>query len=158
MLRRVTSSQSSLRQEKQDAWRPPNAWVCQPTSKTPLAAIEDGTSETADNLEHTDAGFSTDLQNLKRELEGLADESNHIRLARLTRVWERSGSAPQQDMSVEEVQWMLSALHNLDDYSHFSSSDCDSQKSTSGVTNKILALYETAGNAAQICRHKHGHY
>lgn len=151
MLRRVTSSQSSLRQEKRDVWKPPNAWVCQPTSKTPLSAIEDGTPEAADNLEQTDASFSTDLQNLKQELERLADESNHIRLVRLTRVWERSSSVPQKDMSVEEVQWMLSALHNLDDYSHFASSDCGSQESVSGVTHKILALYETAGNAAQIC-------
>jgi regulator of replication initiation timing len=158
MLRRVTSSQSSLREEKRDAWKPPNAWVCQPTSKTPLAVIEDGILETADDPEQTDAGSSTDLQNLKQELERLADESNHIRLARLTRVWERLGNAPQKDVSVEEVQWMLSALHNLDDYSHFASSDSDSQGSISTATNKILALCETAGNAAPTCLYKHDHY
>lgn len=95
----------------------------------------------AEATKENDASFSN-LDSLHQELDQLAEESNRIRLLRLNRVWNTLSGSVHKELSLEEVQWMLSALHNIDRPRQFGGS--------STGTNKALALYESAGKSLEM--------
>lgn len=136
MLKKVPSNNSSLRQADPDSWKPPDAWACTPTSETSLRSMEEAMAEATKDSPQSDAAFSS-LDSLHQELDQLAEESNRIRLLRLNRVWNTLSGSVHKELSLEEVQWMLSALHNINEPRQFGGD--------STGTNKVLALYETAG-------------
>ena len=145
----MASSQSTLRRENKDAWQPPNAWVCNPTMKTSLSSTKNDTSETIEDTTQLNNGTSTSmtLNNLQQEVQQLADESNRVRLLRLSRVWDTLVSSGRKELSVEEIQWMLSALHNMGDEQHFIRNRSDRSDPITTGPSKVLALYETPGMA-----------
>lgn len=76
----------------------------------------------------------------------LAKEDNLIRLVRLA---ESQGvnnpPSLSQDLEVEKMQWMLSAMFNMDgpEYSEINDDDLDDE--SADPPKRILALYETPG-------------
>lgn len=83
----------------------------------------------------------------------LAREDNMIRLVRLA---ESQGvnNPPSlcQDLEVEKMQWMLSAMFNMDGPEYPEINDDDLDESVE-PPKRILALYETPGKSSHSCTH-----
>ena len=141
-IRRMASSSTPLRAEpSSDAWKPPNEWGCTPTEPffpsrpTPSPGPE----------------IPKELTSMQLDVKYLARESNFVRLLRLTEAQDVAGPpSSSRDLEVEKMQWMLSAMYNLDGPIYPDVSQDDMSCEPSDPPKKVLALYETPGKLSQI--------
>jgi hypothetical protein len=126
-----------------DAWKPPEAWDCNPPSEVGPPTIDD-IMEVPEALEE-ECSMSLDIHGMQREIRKMAAASPDVILFRLREVWRVSEDATlYKELEMEKKRWMLSALHNMD------SPDVDTSqpfehKITAAKAYKILALYESQG-------------
>jgi hypothetical protein len=82
----------------------------------------------------------------------LARESNMVRLLRLIECQGANGSPSDcQDLEVEKMQWMLSAMFNLDGPAYPDINNDGYVFESADPPKRILALYETPGTTNLIC-------
>ncbi|KAF4984573.1 hypothetical protein FZEAL_249 [Fusarium zealandicum] len=144
--RRVPSHSGSLRCDVADVWKPPATWACSPTTDTSFSTMEY-------HLEpnRSDASLSTELNAMQREVNRLTAESNIVRLLRLKEVWGRLSNPDLcKALEVEKVQWMLSALYNMDAPLEKRSGRGIAQDTTPAGLKRVLALYETPAVASYL--------
>ncbi|KPM43933.1 hypothetical protein AK830_g2571 [Neonectria ditissima] len=144
--RRVPSSTGSLRLDNADGWKPPDAWACSPTLEA-FVTME----ETLEETSPPNSSFSMELNVMQGEVGRLASESNLVRLLRLKQVWLTMNKANSSKiLELEKVQWMLSALYNMEFPVHFEERQSKSQKRSVEGPSKVLALYETPATASYL--------
>ncbi|KAF5022693.1 hypothetical protein F66182_5241 [Fusarium sp. NRRL 66182] len=132
-LKRMASSGLPLSTD----WKPPDDWKCSPTEASfPFADGPVTEAETQAPME---------MNAMQREVKQLAGESNVVRLLRLAES-QNVGSPPGScnDLEVEKMQWMLSALYDMEHPLHLGSNH-EPLESPSSEAKKVLALYETPG-------------
>lgn len=90
---------------------------------------------------------------MQLDVKRLAREDNMARLLRLTESHDMKGSpSSSQDMEIEKMQWMLSALYNMDGPNYPEISNENTECEPSDPPKKVLALYETPGkNISNLC-------
>jgi hypothetical protein len=134
----MPSSTASLRVESSDGWRPPEDWACTPTE--PSFQFPD------EPVIEPEATIPKELNAMQLGVKQLAKEDNMVRLLRLT---ESQGvnDPPNscQDLEVEKMQWMLSAMFNMGGPEYSEMNDDDTEDESSDPPKRILALYETPG-------------
>lgn len=80
----------------------------------------------------------------------LATESNIVRLLRLTGSQDVKGTPGSfQDLEVERMHWMLSAMYNLGGPFYPEASEDNEPCELSDPPKKVLALYETPGQCVK---------
>ena len=83
---------------------------------------------------------------MQLDVKYLARESNLVRLLRLTEAQDVAGPpSSSRDLEVEKMQWMLSAMYNLDGPIYPDVGEEDMSCEPSDPPKKVLALYETPG-------------
>ena len=83
---------------------------------------------------------------MQLDVKYLARESNLVRLLRLTEAQDVAGPpSSSRDLEVEKMQWMLSAMYNLDGPIYPDVGEEDMSYEPSDPPKKVLALYETPG-------------
>ncbi|KAF5611528.1 uncharacterized protein FTJAE_14190 [Fusarium tjaetaba] len=146
--RRMPSSTASLRVESSDSWQPPSEWACTPTE--PSFQFPD------EPVPEPEATIPKELNAMQLGVKQLAKEDNMIRLVRLA---ESQGvnNPPGlcQDLEVEKMQWMLSAMFNMDgpEYSEINDDDLDDE--SADPPKRILALYETPAVTSYLAAVNH---
>ncbi|KAF5532595.1 hypothetical protein FPHYL_13749 [Fusarium phyllophilum] len=146
--RRMPSSTASLRVESSDSWQPPSEWACTPTE--PSFQFPD------EPVPEPEATISKELNAMQLGVKQLAKEDNMVRLVRLA---ESQGvnNPPSlcQDLEVEKMQWMLSAMFNMDgpEYSEINDGDLDDE--SADPPKRILALYETPAVTSYLAAVNH---
>ncbi|KAF4334613.1 hypothetical protein FBEOM_11537 [Fusarium beomiforme] len=145
--RRMPSSTGSLRVESADGWRPPSEWACTPTE--PSFQFPD------EPVPKPELTIPKGLNAMQLGVKRLAKEDNMIRLLRLTE--SQSVNEPPsscQDLEVEKMQWMLSAMFNMDgpEYSEINDDDIDEP---ADPPKRILALYETPAVTSYLAAVNH---
>ncbi|KAF4499111.1 hypothetical protein FAGAP_4704 [Fusarium agapanthi] len=146
--RRMPSSTASLRVESSDSWQPPVEWACTPTE--PSFQFPD------EAVPEPEAIIPKELNAMQLGVKQLAKEDNTIRLVRLV---ESQGvnSPPSlcQELEVEKMQWMLSAMFNMDgpEYSEINDDDLDDE--SADPPKRILALYETPAVTSYLAAVNH---
>jgi hypothetical protein len=142
----MPSSTASLRVESSDSWQPPSEWACTPTE--PSFQFPD------ESVSEPEATIPKELNAMQLSVKQLAKEDNTIRLVRLA---ESQGvnNPPSlcQDLEVEKMQWMLSAMFNLDGPGCPEINDDDLDDESVEPPKRILALYETPGKSSHSCTH-----
>ncbi|KAF4445594.1 hypothetical protein F53441_10658 [Fusarium austroafricanum] len=151
--RRMPSSTASLRVENTDCWKPPNEWACTPTE--PSFQFPD---EPVPEPE-PDARLPKELNEMQLGVKQLARENNMVRFLRLTESQDYNGPPNScQDLEVEKMQWMLSAMLNMDG-PVFPEVDSDSDEPIDDESpdppKKILALYETPAVTSYLAAVNH---
>ncbi|PNP76080.1 hypothetical protein FNYG_10638 [Fusarium nygamai] len=129
--RRMPSSTASLRVESSDSWQPPSEWACTPTE--PSFQFPD------EPVSEPEATIPKELNAMQLGVKQLAKEDNVIRL----------------DLEVEKMQWMLSAMFNMDgpEYSEINDDDLDDE--SVDPPKRILALYETPAVTSYLAAVNH---
>ncbi|KAG5791941.1 hypothetical protein H9Q69_009000 [Fusarium xylarioides] len=146
--RRMPSSTASLRVESSDSWQPPSEWACTPTE--PSFQFPD------EPVPEPEATIPKELNAMQLGVKQLAKEDNMVRLVRLA---ESQGvnNPPSlcQDLEVEKMQWMLSAMFNMDgpEYSEINDDDIDDE--SADPPKRILALYETPAVTSYLAAVNH---
>jgi len=134
----MPSSTASLRVESSDSWRPPSEWACTPTE--PSFQFPD------EPVPEPEATIPQELNAMQLGVKQLAKEDNMVRLVRLAES-QGANNPPSlcQDLEVEKMQWMLSAMFNMDgpEYSEINDDHLDDE--STDPPKRILALYETPG-------------
>ncbi|RBR18767.1 uncharacterized protein FIESC28_05908 [Fusarium coffeatum] len=146
-IRRMASSSTPLRAEpSSDTWKPPNAWGCTPTE--PSFPSRPTPSPEPD--------IPKELTPIQLDVKYLARESNLVRLLRLTEAHDVAGPpSSSRDLEVEKMQWMLSAMYNLDGPIYPDVREEDMSCEPSDPPKKVLALYETPAVASYIAAVNH---
>ncbi|KAG9495718.1 hypothetical protein J7337_012275 [Fusarium musae] len=146
--RRMPSSTASLRVESSDTWQPPSEWACTPTE--PSFQFPD------EPVSEPEATIPKELNAMQLGVKQLAKEDNMIRLVRLA---ESQGvSNPPslcQDLEVEKMQWMLSAMFNMDGPEYPEINDDDLDDESVEPPKRILALYETPAVTSYLAAVNH---
>ncbi|RGP67079.1 hypothetical protein FSPOR_6135 [Fusarium sporotrichioides] len=145
--RRMASYNNSLRAEAMDGWKPPNEWGCTPTEPS---------FQFTDDVESPEPDIPKELNDMQLGVKRLAREDNMIRLLRLTESHDVNGSpSSSQDLEIEKMQWMLSALYNMDGpiYPEISNENTDCEPSD--PPKKVLALYETSAVTSYLAAVNH---
>ncbi|KAF4949482.1 hypothetical protein FSARC_13466 [Fusarium sarcochroum] len=143
-LNRMPSSTVPLRIDITDGWKPPNEWDCAPTEPPPTPQDEP--------LEAPELGIPQEMSAMQRDVKLLATESNMLRLIRLTESQGINGPPSScKDLEVEKMQWMLSAMYNMDQ----PAINDDSLEYVSDPPKKVLALYETPAVTAYLAAINH---
>jgi hypothetical protein len=139
----MPSSTASLRVENLDSWKPPNAWNCTPTE--PSFQFPD------EHIEAPEPSIRRELNAMQLGVKQLARESNMVRLLRLIECQSDNGPPTDcQDLEVEKMQWMLSAMYNLDDPAYPDTNSDGSVFEPADPPKRLLALYETPGKPKLI--------
>ncbi|KAM0491157.1 hypothetical protein ACHAP8_010833 [Fusarium lateritium] len=134
--RRMASYNNSLRAEAMDGWKPPNEWDCTPIEPS---------FQFPDSVESPEPDIPKELNEMQLGVKRLAREDNKVRLLRLTESHDVNGSpSASQDLEIEKMQWMLSALYNMDGPNYPDISDENTECEPSDPPKKVLALYETS--------------
>jgi hypothetical protein len=142
--RRMPSSTASLRVESLDSWKPPNAWNCTPTEASFQFSDEP--------IEEPEPSIPRELNAMQLGVKQLARESNMVRLLRLTECQGANGPPNDcQDLEVEKMQWMLSAMYNLDGPAYPDINNDGFDFESADPPKRLLALYETPGKTKTIC-------
>ncbi|KAF5529034.1 hypothetical protein FNAPI_14015 [Fusarium napiforme] len=146
--RRMPSSTASLRVESSDSWQPPSEWACTPTE--PSFQFPD------EPVPEPEATIPKELNAMQLGVKQLAKENNMIRLVRLA---ESQGvnNPPGlcQDLEVEKMQWMLSAMFNMDGPEYSETNDDDLDDESVEPPKRILALYETPAVTSYLAAVNH---
>jgi len=125
-----------FKNDNADAWRPPEAWNCSPSSEHAPSTIEEMITY-AQNDDTT--SMALDLAGMQREVKRMAAASPQIVLLRLKEEWGTAADAAlYKELEMEKKRWMLSALHNLDQPPDVSSKIVRND-------DRILAFFETQG-------------
>ncbi|KAF5230780.1 hypothetical protein FAUST_9637 [Fusarium austroamericanum] len=145
--RRMASYNNSLRAEALDSWKPPNEWGCTPTEPS---------FQFLDNIDLPDPDIPKELNAMQLDVKRLAREDNMARLLRLTESHDTKESpSSSQDMEIEKMQWMLSALYNMDDPNYPEISNENTECEPSDPPKKVLALYETSAVTSYLAAVNH---
>ncbi|CEI62080.1 hypothetical protein FVEN_g3113 [Fusarium venenatum] len=145
--RRMASYNNSLRAEAIDGWKPPNEWHCTPTEPS---------FQFPDNVESPEPDIPKELNEMQLGVKRLAREDNKVRLLRLTESHDVNGSpSSSQDLEIEKMQWMLSALYNMDGPNYPDISDENTECEPSDPPKKVLALYETPAVTSYLAAVNH---
>ncbi|KAJ4007655.1 hypothetical protein NW752_010322 [Fusarium irregulare] len=146
-IRRMASSSTPLRAEpSSDAWKPPNAWGCTPTE--PSFPSRPSPSPEPE--------IPKELTPMQLDVKYLARESNLVRLLRLTEAQDVAGPpSSSRDLEVEKMQWMLSAMYNLDGPIYPDVGEEDMSCEPSDPPKKVLALYETPAVTSYLAAVNH---
>ncbi|EWZ29725.1 hypothetical protein FOZG_16604 [Fusarium oxysporum Fo47] len=146
--RRMPSSTASLRVESSDSWRPPSEWACTPTE--PSFQFPD------EPVPEPEATIPQELNAMQLGVKQLAKEDNMVRLVRLAES-QGAKNPPSlcQDLEVEKMQWMLSAMFNMDgpEYSEINDDHLDDE--STDPPKRILALYETPAVTSYLAAVNH---
>ncbi|KAF4960398.1 hypothetical protein FGADI_1045 [Fusarium gaditjirri] len=146
--RRMPSSTASLRVESSDGWQPPSEWACTPTE--PSFQFPD------EPVPEPEATILKELNAMQLGVKQLAKEENMVRLVRLAES-QGANNPPSlcQDLEVEKMQWMLSAMFNMDgpEYSEINDDDLDDE--SADPPKRILALYETPAVTSYLAAVNH---
>ncbi|KAK2674937.1 hypothetical protein RAB80_009921 [Fusarium oxysporum f. sp. vasinfectum] len=146
--RRMPSSTASLRVESSDSWRPPSEWACTPTE--PSFQFQD------EPVPEPEATIPQELNAMQLGVKQLAKEDNMVRLVRLAES-QGANNPPSlcQDLEVEKMQWMLSAMFNMDgpEYSEINDDHLDDE--STDPPKRILALYETPAVTSYLAAVNH---
>ncbi|WZH49778.1 uncharacterized protein QYS62_010987 [Fusarium acuminatum] len=146
--RRMPSSTASLRVENLDSWKPPNAWNCTPTE--PSFQFPD------EHIEAPEPSIRRELNAMQLGVKQLARESNMVRLLRLIECQSDNGPPTDcQDLEVEKMQWMLSAMYNLDDPAYPDTNSDGSVFEPADPPKRLLALYETPAVTSYLAAVNH---
>ncbi|CAG7564400.1 unnamed protein product [Fusarium equiseti] len=146
-IRRMASSSTPLRAEpSSDAWRPPDTWGCTPTEP----------SFQSRPTPSPEPNIPKELTAMQLDVKYLARESNLVRLLRLTEAQDITGPpSSSRDSEVEKMQWMLSAMYNLDGPMYPNVSEEDMSCEPSDPPKKVLALYETPAVTSYLAAVNH---
>ncbi|KAG8672630.1 hypothetical protein FPOAC1_005908 [Fusarium poae] len=127
--RRMASYNNSLRAEAMDGWKPPKS---------------------------LEPDIPKELNAMQLDVKRLAREDNMVRLLRLTESHNVNGSpTSSQDLEVEKMQWMLSALYNMDGPNYPDIRDENTECEPSDPPKKVLALYETSAVTSYLAAVNH---
>ncbi|KAM0551232.1 hypothetical protein ACHAPJ_008577 [Fusarium lateritium] len=146
-LNRMPSSTVPLRVDNADGWQPPNEWECIPT-EPPITPQDEP-------LEAPEVEIPQEMSAMQRDVKLLATESNMLRLVRLKE--SQSINDPPslcKDLEVEKMQWMLSAMYNMNQPTNLEIDD-DSPEPASDSPKRVLALYETPAVTAYLAAINH---
>ncbi|KAM0359875.1 hypothetical protein ACHAPZ_005265 [Fusarium culmorum] len=145
--RRMASYNNSLRAEALDSWKPPNEWGCTPTEPS---------FQFLDNVDLPEPDLPKELNALQLDVKRLAREDNMARLLRLSESHDMKGSpSSSQDMEIEKMQWMLSALYNMDGPNYPEIGNESTECEPSDPPKKVLALYETPAVTSYLAAVNH---
>jgi hypothetical protein len=135
----MASCTTSLRAEATDGWKPPNEWGCTPTE--PIFQF-------TDEFESPELDIPKELNAMQLGVKRLAREENMVRLLRLTESHDVNGPpSSSQDLEVEKMQLMLSALYNMDSPNYPEVCNERIECELSDPPKRVLALYETPGKS-----------
>ncbi|KAM0245188.1 hypothetical protein ACHAP5_005581 [Fusarium lateritium] len=146
--RRMPSSTASLRVENMDSWKPPDEWNCTPTEPTFQFSDEP--------TEAPEPSIPREFNVVQLGVRQLARESNIVRLLRLTECQSDNGPPSDcQDLEVEKMQWMLSAMYNLDGPAYPDINNNGFVFESADPPKKLLALYETPAVTSYLAAINH---
>ncbi|KAF4999352.1 hypothetical protein FGRMN_2493 [Fusarium graminum] len=145
--RRIPSSTASLRMAASESWKPPDDWFCTPTSPS---------FQFPDEPDEAPSHFPNELNEAQLSVRQLANESNMVRLLRLTESLSISHPPNDcRDLEVEKMQWMLSAMYGMDGPMYPKVNNIDREYESNDPPKKLLALYETPAVTSYLAAINH---